>query len=67
MKGIHPSLCIHHIYIKGDAWLVRQPQCRMNMVLREIIKEELQKLSDVNFIYPISESRWGLAISDCTQ
>ena len=30
----------------------------MNPNLREIVKEELQKLLNVNFIYPISDSRW---------
>ena len=30
----------------------------MNPSLRDIVKEELQKLLNVNFIYPISHSRW---------
>jgi len=30
----------------------------MNPNLREIVKEELQKLFNVNFIYPISDSQW---------
>jgi len=30
----------------------------MNLALRDIVKEELQKLLNVNFIYPISNSRW---------
>jgi len=30
----------------------------MNLELKEVVKEELQKLLDVNFIYPISISRW---------
>jgi hypothetical protein len=30
----------------------------MNLVLKEIVKEELQKLLNVNFIYPISNSQW---------
>ena len=30
----------------------------MNPALRDIIREELQKLLNVNFIYPISDSRW---------
>ena len=30
----------------------------MNPALRDIVKEELQKLLNVNFIYPISDSRW---------
>jgi hypothetical protein len=58
MKGIHPDTCIHHIYIQKDATHVRQPQRRMNPSLREIVKVELQKLLNVGFIYPISDSQW---------
>jgi hypothetical protein len=58
MKGISPDLCTHHIYIKDDSHHVHQPQRRMNHLLKDIIKEELQKLLNVNFIYPISDSQW---------
>jgi hypothetical protein len=30
----------------------------MNLALKDIVKEELQKLLDVNFIYPIFDSKW---------
>jgi hypothetical protein len=30
----------------------------VNPSLRDIVKEELQKLLDINFIYPISDSKW---------
>ena len=30
----------------------------MNLALREIVKEELQKLLNVGFIYPISDRQW---------
>jgi hypothetical protein len=58
MKGVHPSVCTHHIYIKEDCKPVRQPQRRMNPALKDIVKEELQKLLDAGFIYPISDSEW---------
>jgi len=58
IKGIDPKTCIHHIYIEENSRPIRQPQRRMNPNLREIVKEELQKLLNVNFIYPISDSRW---------
>ena len=56
MKGIDPKTCIHHIYIEENSRPIRQPQRRMNPNLREIVKEELQKLLNVNFIYLISDS-----------
>jgi len=58
MKGIDPQLCTHHIYTENDARLIRQPQWRLNPHLRDIVKAKLQKLLDVNFIYPISDSKW---------
>lgn len=58
MKWIHPNLCTHHIYFKDGCKLVTQPQCRMNPALKEVVKEELQKLLSANFIYPISGSQW---------
>jgi hypothetical protein len=58
MKGIDPQLCTHHIYIEKDARPIRQPQRRLNPHLRDIVKEELQNMLDVDFIYPISDSRW---------
>eukprot|EP00253_Pinus_taeda_P002517 PITA_02517 len=58
MKGIDPQLCTHNIYIERDARPIRQPQRRLNPHLKEVVKAELQKLLDVNFIYPISDSKW---------
>eukprot|EP00253_Pinus_taeda_P015001 PITA_15001 len=58
MKSIDPKTCIHHIYIEENNRQIRQPQRRVNPNLREIVKEELQKLLNVNFIYPISYSQW---------
>eukprot|EP00253_Pinus_taeda_P006434 PITA_06434 len=62
MKGVHPSICTHHIYIKEDCKPFRQPQRKMNPALKDIVKEELQKLLDVGFIYPISDSKWYLVL-----
>jgi hypothetical protein len=57
MKGIHPDTCMHHIYTNDQIKPVRQPQRRMNPSLKDIVKEELQKLLHANFIYPISDSK----------
>eukprot|EP00253_Pinus_taeda_P022803 PITA_22803 len=58
MKGISPELCTHRIYIKEVSRRVCQLQRRMNPYLRERVKEELQKLLNAGFIYPISDSEW---------
>ena len=58
MKGINPDLCTQHIYIKEDSHPICQPERRMNPLLKDIVKEELQKLLDFKFIYPIFDSQW---------
>jgi hypothetical protein len=58
MKGIHLDTCMHHIYTNDQIKPVRQPQRRMNLALKDIVKEELQKLLQANFIYPISDRKW---------
>jgi len=58
MEGIHISICTHHIYIKEYCKSIRQTQRRMNLALKDIVKQELQKLLDVGFIYPILDSEW---------
>ena len=58
MRGIPSSMCTHHIYIKSDSWSVCQPQRRMNPNLRDIAKEEIHKILEAGFIYPISDSEW---------
>jgi len=56
MKGIDRNTSIHNIYIEENAKPIQQPDRRMNPTLREIVKEEFQKLLNVNFINPISDS-----------
>jgi hypothetical protein len=58
MKGIPTDLCTHHIYIQEGCQPIRQPQRRMNPSLKQIVKDELHKLLDVGFIYPILDSQW---------
>lgn len=58
MKGIDPQLCTHHIYTENDVRPIHQLQQRLNPHLKDIVKYELEKLLDVNFIYPIFDSKW---------
>lgn len=58
IKGVHPSVYTHHIYIKEGYKHVHQPQRIMNPVLKEIVKKELQKILYAGFIYPISDREW---------
>ena len=56
--GFTPTHAHHHIYKDSTIKPVRQPQRRMNPMLQDIVREVLQKLLRVNFIYPISDSQW---------
>ena len=58
MRGIHLDTCIHHIYTQENAKPIQQPQRRMNLAFKDIVKDELQKLLNANFIYLISDSKW---------
>jgi hypothetical protein len=58
MKGVHRDTCIYHIYTQGEVTPIRQPRRRMNPTLKDIVKEEIQKLLNDRFIYPISHSKW---------
>ena len=58
MNGISPKTCINHIYIEENYRPIRQTQRRMNPNLSEILKDDLKKLMNVNFIYLISDSQW---------
>ena len=41
MPGIHPDTCTHHIYLQENVRPNRQPQRRMNPIVKDIVKEEL--------------------------
>ena len=58
MLGFDLETCTRHIYTYDDVRPLIQPQRIMNPMLKEIIKEELQKLLKVGFIYPISNIQW---------
>ena len=58
LKGINPSLCMHHIYTEIDDKLVRDMQRRLNPNMKEVVKKEMIKWLDAGIIYPISDSRW---------
>jgi len=58
IKGINPSFCMHRILLDYGHKLSRQPQCRLNPNIYEVLKKEVVKLFDVGIIYPISDSDW---------
>jgi len=58
LRGIGPAYCMHRIHMEADFKPVAQPQRRLNPVMKEVVKKEVQKLLEAGIIYPISDSTW---------
>ena len=58
IKGISPLVCTHRIHLEEDVKPSRQPQRRLNPIMKEVVKKEVLKLLDVGVIYPIADSKW---------
>ena len=58
IKGINPLICTHRIHLEEDVKPSRQPQRRLNPIMKEVVKKEVLKLLDVGVIYPIEDSKW---------
>ena len=57
IKGISPLICTHMIHLEEDVKPSRQPQGRLNPVMKEVVKKKVLKLLDVGVIYPIVDSK----------
>jgi len=44
--------------MEADFKPVAQPQRRLNPVMKEVVKKEVQKLLEAGMIYPILDSTW---------
>ncbi|XP_058211404.1 uncharacterized protein LOC131323568 [Rhododendron vialii] len=58
IKGIDASICSHHIALEDGVKPSRQPQRRLNPIMKDVVKAEVLKLLDVGIIYPIADSKW---------
>jgi len=58
IKGISPSMCMHHILLEDNAKPTREMQRRLNPPMMEVVKAEILKLLDTGVIYPITNSKW---------
>ena len=58
IKKISPLICTHRIHLEEDVKPSRQPQRRLNPIMKEVVKKEVLKLLDVGVIYPIADSKW---------
>ena len=58
LKGISPSYCMHKINMEADYKPVRQPQRRLNPIMKEEVRKEVFKLLEAGLINQISDSSW---------
>jgi hypothetical protein len=58
LKGISPALCTHRIPTNPNIPPSREPQRRLNNVMREVVKKEVLKLLHAGIIYPMPHSEW---------
>lgn len=62
IKRIYPDVCEHKIFIEENAKPSREPQCKLNPHMVEILEKEMLKLLKVDVIYAISDSSWVSSI-----
>ncbi len=57
-KGIPREICDHKTQLMVDAQPIKQRQYKMNLNYALKVREDLDKLLDVGFIYPIETTQW---------
>ena len=58
IKGISPAICQHRINLMDESKPSRDPQRRLNPVLKEVVRKDILKSLDNRFIFPIADSTW---------
>ena len=67
MEGIDPKFYQHKINLKEGAVPVKQQRYRMNPNYAKQVKEEIDRLLRVGFIYPSGKSHLDFAHCNCTK
>jgi len=58
LKGISPVLCTHRIPTNPKITPSREPQRRLQNMMREVVKKEVLKLLHAGIIYLVPYSEW---------
>ena len=58
LKGISPSICMHKILLEENAKTSLEHQRWLNLVMKEVVRKEVLKWLNTDFIYAISYSPW---------
>ena len=55
LKRMNPLICTHQIYLEENEKPMRQPQIRLNPLMKYVVRNEVLELLDSGIIYPISD------------
>jgi len=58
LRGFDPCVIQHSIPLEEGVVPIRQRQCHVNPKLDALIRKELDKMLDVNIIFPVWYSKW---------
>ena len=58
LKGISPSICMHKILLEENAKTSIEHQRRLNPGMKEVVRKEVLKWLNADFIYVTSDSPW---------
>ena len=58
LKGIGPSICMHKIMLEDKAKTSIEHQSRLNRVMKDVVRKEVLKWLNADFIYAISNNPW---------
>ena len=58
LKGISPFICMHKILLEENEKTLIEHQKRLNLVMKEVVRKEVLKWLNADFIYAISDSPW---------
>ena len=58
LKGISPSICMHKILLEDNENTSIEHQRRLNLVMKDVVRKEVLKWLNADFIYAISDSSW---------
>ena len=56
--GKCPSFCMHKIFLDDDHTTSIEPQRRLKLNMKDVVRKEVQKLLNAGIIYHSSDSRW---------
>ena len=58
MKGTSPFICMHKILLEENKKTSIEHQRRLNPIMKEVLRKQILKWLNAEFIYTISNSPW---------